>query len=108
MDIKADVPLESTVREIGRALYASAATSRPALYRARGVRGALLARALEDDALRRALFQFVDVLPQLDDSTTVARHFNAYLEGRELEGLWGRVLRLGNYPLMAGAVRASV
>ena len=101
-------PPEPVVAEIGRTLYASAVASRPALFRARGVRGALLAQALRDEKLKRALFQFVDVLPQLDDAAAVARHFRTYLEGHALQGPWGRLLKLGASPLMAGAVRASV
>ena len=100
--------LERSVATIGSALYAFAARSTPAFFRARGVTGALLAQTLRDEALHRALFQFVDVLPQLEDSQAIARHFRAYLEGRTLAGPWGRLLKLGNHEAMAWAVRASV
>ena len=99
---------ERAIAETGGALYEAAARSRPALFRARGVTGALLAQALRDEALRSALFQFVDVLPQLENSAAIARHFRAYLAGRELAGPWGRLIKLGNHPAMAWAVRSSV
>ena len=72
------------------------------------MRGAVLARALEDEALRQALFQFVDVLPELRDGYAIARHFSAYMQSRELAGAWGRLLRLASQPLMGWAVRSSV
>lgn len=100
--------LEPLIREIGSQLYREATAAAPALFRLRGLRGALLARALADDRLRHALFQFVDVLPQLEDRASIARHFRAYLEGHELAGAWGRLLRLGSHPALAWAVRASV
>jgi len=108
MDTLASGALEKAISDVGKTLYASASTSRPALFRARGVRGALLAQALRDEGLRRALFQFVDVLPQLEGAEAVARHYRAYLGGRELAGAWGRLLALGSRPLMSWAVRASV
>ena len=96
-------------REIGRALYAAAARSRPALFRARGLRGALLAQALRDEQLRRALFQFVDVLPQLDDAAAVARHFQRLSRRPRAAGPVGPAAqRSATSPLMAWAVRASV
>jgi len=100
--------LELAIREVGAALHARAVRSRPRFFRARGVRGAVLARALDDEALRRALFQFVDVLPELRDANAIARHFSAYMQGRELAGPWGRLLRLASHPLMAWAVRSNV
>src|SRR4051812_40901785 len=77
---------EASVFETGHVLYDAAARARPQLFRARGIRGALLAQALRDDALKRALFQFIDALPQLHDSRAVAEHFRAYLDNCELGG----------------------
>ena len=108
MHVASPTQLEAAIDATGRTLYAAAVRTRPALFRARGLRGALLAEALRDEHLRRALFQFVDVLPQLDDATSVARHFQAYLEGHALKGPWGQLLKLGNHAPMAWAVRASV
>ena len=100
--------LEPLIREIGNQLHRDAVAIPPTLFRSRGVRGALLARALADDNLRQALFQFIDVLPQLENGESVARHFRAYLDGHDLAGAWGRLLKLGNHPALAWAVRASV
>src|SRR5688572_5966053 len=101
-------PHQDAITDVARGLYAAASRERPALFRVRGMRGALLAQALDDEALKRALFQFVDVLPQLEGAGVIARHFGAYLRGRALKGPWGRLLALGEHPLMAWAVRASV
>lgn len=100
--------LEPLIREIGSQLHRDAMASPPALFRSRSVRGRLLARALADERLRNALFQFIDVLPQLDSSAAIAAHFRAYLDGHDLAGVWGRLLKLGNHPALAWAVRAGV
>jgi RHH-type proline utilization regulon transcriptional repressor/proline dehydrogenase/delta 1-pyrroline-5-carboxylate dehydrogenase len=108
MDAPQQEGLETLIREIGSRLWRDALRARPALFGARGVRGALLERALADDALRTALFQFIDVLPQLDRAGAIADHFRAYLEGHRLAGAWGRLLALGSHPALAWAVRAAV
>ena len=100
--------IEAVILEVGAALHADALRSRPEFFRARGLRGAILGRTLEDETLRRALFQFVDVLPELRDATAVARHFSAYLQGRDLGGAWARLAQLGARPFMAWAVRSGV
>jgi RHH-type proline utilization regulon transcriptional repressor/proline dehydrogenase/delta 1-pyrroline-5-carboxylate dehydrogenase len=99
---------EALIGDIGGELLERAAKARPAVFDARGLRGRLLAQALQDEQLRSALFRFVDVLPQLDTAAQVAAHFRAYLAGHDLGGVWGRLLRLGSSPLLAPAVRASV
>jgi RHH-type proline utilization regulon transcriptional repressor/proline dehydrogenase/delta 1-pyrroline-5-carboxylate dehydrogenase len=108
MNAPQEPALEPLIRDIGSRLYRDAARSRPALFGARGIRGALLRRALADERLRTALFQFVDVLPQLDGAGAIAEHFQAYLAGHDLAGVWGRLLRLGYHPAAAWAVRVSV
>ena len=100
--------LEQLTREIGGELLLKASGATPALFESRSLRGALLARALADEPLRRAIFQFIDVLPQLQDAASIARHFRAYLGGHELGGLWGRLLKLGNHTAAAWAVRGTV
>ena len=100
--------LEGSIAEIGRSLHERALRANPSLFDARGLRGRLAARALSDERLRSALFHFIDTLPQLGSAAEVAGHFRAYLGAYELGGLWGRVLRLGSHPALAGAVRASV
>jgi RHH-type proline utilization regulon transcriptional repressor/proline dehydrogenase/delta 1-pyrroline-5-carboxylate dehydrogenase len=100
--------LEPLIQEIGSRIHSDAVGSRPALFGAKGARGALLRHALADERLRIALFQFIDVLPQLDRAEAIAEHFRAYLGHYELAGAWARLLKLGNYPALAWAVRASV
>ena len=104
----AQAELESEVREIGGRLYRDAGRHKPALFDSRGLRGRVLERVLHDPALRNALFQFIDVLPQLEDANDLAVHFRAYLAGRQLGGVWDKLLQLGNHAWAAWAVRASV
>jgi RHH-type proline utilization regulon transcriptional repressor/proline dehydrogenase/delta 1-pyrroline-5-carboxylate dehydrogenase len=99
---------EASLFEIGRLLYDAAGSTRPRLFRARGLRAALLARALRDEDLKRALFQFIDALPQLQSAGAVADHFRAYLDRCDIGGVWGGLMALGRKPLMAWAVRLSV
>ncbi|MGA9991665.1 MAG: proline dehydrogenase family protein, partial [Thiobacillaceae bacterium] len=99
---------EALILQTGKRLAHRLGGRRPGLYGSGGLRGRLLARALDDTNLRTRLFRFIDVLPQLADSRAVAGHFRAYLNDCELGGLWGRVLRLGEQPWSAFAVRRSV
>src|SRR5512134_3525557 len=99
---------EQQVQEIGARLHHAARGARPALFDPRGLRGRLLGAALDDDALRGALFQFVDVLPSLDSAAAIASHFRAYLHGRSLAGPWGRLLEFGEHPWAAWAVKRGV
>lgn len=79
--------LESRVRDIGGQLYRDAVLHKPALFDSRGLRGRVLQQVLEDPALRSALFQFIDVLPQLDSAEDVAAHFRSYLAGHPFDAL---------------------
>lgn len=101
-------PGEGSIRETGQRLARRLAGPRPGLFDLGGLRGRLLSRALDDAKLRTGLFRFVDVLPQLADNRAIADHFRAYLGDCDLGGLWGRVLRLGEQPWSAFAVRRSV
>jgi len=96
------------IRETGQRLAHRLAGRRPGLFDSGGLRGRLLSRALDDTNLRTRLFRFVDVLPQLGDNRAIAGHFRAYLGDTQLGGLWGRVLRLGEQPWSAFAVRRGV
>lgn len=94
---------EAEVCAAGRELFALAASRQPRFYR--GLNGKLLVRAMADDGLRNALFQFVDVLPQLADSRQVASHLRAYLAEAAVLGLTGWLLRMAARPSLAWAVR---
>ena len=108
MDDGSEHALQETTLRIGHALARRAAGQRPGLFDPGGLRGRLLGRAMQDEALRSRLFRFVDVLPQLQDEAAIAAHFRAYLDGFDLAGLWGRTLRLGASHVAAFAVRGSV
>src|SRR5260221_5854094 len=104
----AHAELESQIRDIGGRLYRDASRRKPALFDSSGLRGRVLQRVLQDPALRSALFQFIDVLPQLERADDIAAHFRSYLDGHALGGTWGKLLELGNHAWAAWAVRASV
>lgn len=98
-------PLEPSIQAIGRTLYQRARTHPPGFYA--GYRR-VLKRAIADDRLRDALFQFIDVLPQLRDARMIAAHFQAYLGGFELGGMFGRALGLAERAWMAPLVKLTV
>jgi RHH-type proline utilization regulon transcriptional repressor/proline dehydrogenase/delta 1-pyrroline-5-carboxylate dehydrogenase len=95
---------ESEVQAIGAELRRAAGSGVPAVYR--GMVGWLLKGAMDDDALRDALFQFVDVLPQLATRRDVATHLAAYLDG--LDGTRPALLRLAARPSLAAFATLGV
>lgn len=97
---------EAEVRAAGEELFSRASSSPPRLYS--GVTGNLLERCMRDDQLRDALFQFVDVLPQLAGRRDIAEHFSAYVKHVPLAGWHGRLLGLITRPYLAGGVRLFV
>jgi RHH-type proline utilization regulon transcriptional repressor/proline dehydrogenase/delta 1-pyrroline-5-carboxylate dehydrogenase len=101
-----DKVLEQEVRAIGARLFAAARRRLPRIYR--GVQGLLLRQAIQDTRLRDALFQFVDVMPQLEADEDIARHFGAYLAQAGIAGWRGALFGLGARPGFAWAVRLGV
>jgi RHH-type proline utilization regulon transcriptional repressor/proline dehydrogenase/delta 1-pyrroline-5-carboxylate dehydrogenase len=98
------------IREVGATLQHLAGRAPPSLFDPRGLRGRVLMRAMGDEELRTALFQFVDVLPVLTTDRDIARHFRGYLEPHadRLQGFWGHLFRLGGHRLAAPTVRRAV
>ncbi|HEX8963569.1 MAG TPA: proline dehydrogenase family protein, partial [Rhodocyclaceae bacterium] len=96
--------IESDVQAIGAELRRLAGTRPPRLYR--GLSGWLLRGTMADAALRDALFQFVDVLPQLATRRDTAAHLSAYL--RDLPGTRPALLRLAAQPALAGFASLGV
>lgn len=92
-----DSGFESEVQAAGAELRRRADGDVPSAYR--GISGWLLKGTMADAALRDALFQFVDVLPQLATRRDVAEHLSAYL--RDLEGVQATLLRLAARPSLA-------
>lgn len=105
-----EAPLETRVHSIGAALYQRASQDKPPVFDAQGLAGRLIAQAMQDEALRVRLFQFIDALPALTTPDSIAAHFNAYLTGSAMEagGLAGHLLQLGRHRLAAPAVRYTV
>jgi RHH-type proline utilization regulon transcriptional repressor/proline dehydrogenase/delta 1-pyrroline-5-carboxylate dehydrogenase len=97
--------LEPSIQAIGRTLYQRARDHPPGFYAGRR---RVLKRAIADTQLRDALFQFIDVLPQLHDPHLIAAHFRAYLGDFELGGMFGRMLRLGEHAWMAPLLQLTV
>jgi RHH-type proline utilization regulon transcriptional repressor/proline dehydrogenase/delta 1-pyrroline-5-carboxylate dehydrogenase len=95
--------LEAEIRAAGIELFAATAGRQSSLHR--GFNGRLLARTMTDDALRTALFQFVDALPQLADAQQIAAHFSAYLAETTDSSLAGRCLQIAARPSLAWAIR---
>jgi hypothetical protein len=83
---------ESEVQALGHRLLAAAGKEPPRLYR--GIGGWLVRGTMEDAALRTALFEFVDALPQLDGERDTAAHLAAYLSAVPTTGWRQFLIRL--------------
>lgn len=94
--------LDALVFEIGSGLYQLAAGAPPSLFDGRGLKGRIVARALEDEPLRAALFRFIDTLPQFETASDVATHFFAYRWHRTF-----RQWRPGRRPGLSQAVHVD-
>lgn len=100
--------MEKLVQEIGARLHDSAMRAAPALLDQRTLRGRLLGELMHDERLRSALFQFIDVLPQLHDASDIAAHFRAYLQGHELSSPWQGLLTAGKLALGAPVLKLGI
>ncbi|MBI2997108.1 MAG: L-glutamate gamma-semialdehyde dehydrogenase [Deltaproteobacteria bacterium] len=69
---------EKEIRELARTLYRKAAEHKPSLFEPQDWVGRMIDWSLEDEALRAALFRFVDVLPSLDSAAEIGRHLREY------------------------------
>src|SRR3990170_2333863 len=69
---------EKEIRELARGLYRRAAEHKPSLFEPQDWVGRMIDWSLEGEALRVALFRFVDVLPSLDSAADVGRHLEEY------------------------------
>jgi len=74
----ATAALEKEIRELASTLYRKAAEHKPALFEPQDWIGRMIDWSLEDEALRVALFRFVDVLPSLDSAAEIGRHLREY------------------------------
>ncbi|MDO8932800.1 MAG: proline dehydrogenase family protein, partial [Rhodocyclaceae bacterium] len=96
---------ESEVQALGHRLLAAAGKEPPRLYR--GIGGWLVRGTMEDAALRTALFEFVDALPQLDGGDTAA-HLAAYLSAVPTTGWRQFLIRLTARRGLAWLARGAV
>ncbi|MGH7769101.1 MAG: L-glutamate gamma-semialdehyde dehydrogenase [Candidatus Binatia bacterium] len=97
--------MEAEVRELARSLYLKASAHKPSLFEPQDWIGRMIDGALADEALRTALFRFVDVLPSLDSAAEIGRHLREYF-GRVDHALGGLVFLA--QALHAGALVAPL
>lgn len=70
--------MEKEIRDLASALYRKAAAHKPTLFEPQDWIGRMIDWSLEDEALRGALFRFVDVLPSLESAAEIGRHLREY------------------------------
>jgi RHH-type proline utilization regulon transcriptional repressor/proline dehydrogenase/delta 1-pyrroline-5-carboxylate dehydrogenase len=70
--------LEKEIRDLARSLYSKASEHKPTLFEPQDWMGRMIDWSLKDEALRVALFRFVDVLPSLDSAAEIGRHLREY------------------------------
>lgn len=76
--MEGSVSLEKEIRELARSLYSKASEHKPTLFESQDWMGRMIDWSLRDEALRVALFRFVDVLPSLDSAAEIGRHLHEY------------------------------
>ncbi len=79
----ATAALEKEIRDLASTLYRKAAEHKPALFEPQDWIGRMIDWSLEDEALRVALFRFVDVLPSLESAAEIGRHLKREKRGRK-------------------------
>ncbi len=95
----AERDLESVTREIALDLHRHAAGKRPAIFEPRDWLRRMIEQSLDDEAVRTALFRFVDVLPSLRSAREVGAHLEEYFERVDHA--------LGGLTLLAHTLRAG-
>ena len=76
--MEGSVSLEKEIRELARSLYSKASEHKPTIFEPQDWMGRMIDWSLRDEALRVALFRFVDVLPSLDSAAEIGRHLHEY------------------------------
>ncbi len=72
--------LEQEIRDLARSLFGKASEHKPTLFEPQDWMGRMIDWSLRDEALRVALFRFVDVLPSLDSAAEIGRHLREYFQ----------------------------
>jgi hypothetical protein len=96
MAIVAPAALRSTAEALQRTVGATT----PTLFDSRHWAGRLLRVMVADEGLRTALFQIVDVLPDLCEPESIAAHMRSYLRppAERLGGPWRLLPAAGAMP----------
>ncbi|HEY5648809.1 MAG TPA: proline dehydrogenase family protein, partial [Nitrospiria bacterium] len=107
--------IERETQRIGRVILSGQKPESHSLFDPKGWRGKVLRWSMENEALRTALFRFVDVLPNLSRSDDLVRVFREYLDRPDIPSLpilsWGiKTLVPGSptVPLAAKTIRSNV
>jgi RHH-type transcriptional regulator, proline utilization regulon repressor / proline dehydrogenase / delta 1-pyrroline-5-carboxylate dehydrogenase len=105
--------VDAAVREWGEKIFSRmAAAEKPALFTRKGLLGAFMTWAMREEQFKTRLFRFVDVLPMLNSSTQITRHFKEYLDCDAVHlsaGLRaGLKAATGVSPLFGSGVKAQV
>ena len=72
--------IEQGTQEIGHELWEQFSRRRPTVFERRWWLDHILEWAMHDESVKVQMFRFVDVLPTLRDSESVARHLHEYFE----------------------------
>ena len=96
---------ERAIQALARSLCREAAQHKPSIFEPQDWLGKLIEWSLEDEALRVALFRFVDVLPSLDSAIDIGRHLEEYFA--KTDGAFGGLVFL-TQALHAGWLLAPV
>ncbi len=72
--------VEQRTQEIGQNLLEKLEHRFPSIFHGRWWENHLLNRAMDDEAIKVQMFRFVDVLPMLNDHTSIARHLEEYFQ----------------------------
>jgi RHH-type proline utilization regulon transcriptional repressor/proline dehydrogenase/delta 1-pyrroline-5-carboxylate dehydrogenase len=101
---------EREIIELARALASKAGEHKPSLFEAQDWIGRMIDWSLKDEALRVALFRFVDVLPSLESAAEIGRHLEEYFArvDHALGGLVFLAQALHAGWLVAPVVRSNV
>jgi RHH-type proline utilization regulon transcriptional repressor/proline dehydrogenase/delta 1-pyrroline-5-carboxylate dehydrogenase len=109
----ASADIEDAIHRWGEKIFnVMDAAEPPSVFSQKGFYGALMDWAMRDEHFKTQLFRFVDVLPTLNSSAEVARHWKEYLGEEQVQ--LSPALRLGlraagRAPWLLGAgVRAQV
>jgi RHH-type proline utilization regulon transcriptional repressor/proline dehydrogenase/delta 1-pyrroline-5-carboxylate dehydrogenase len=102
-----DLQTEPRVRETARRIFSLIGDQKPSVFRQDYWSGRVMEWSLANPAFKTQMFRFVDVLPSLGSSESVARHVQEYLGDQDLE--LGGALKWGLRTLGgAGALGAKV